>query len=327
MGGTAENIQAWSTTAASNSGADSTIGTLANSSAPNSVDDWLRSVMASIAKYADDTGGALIAGGTSTALTVTTGQSIVVGHIANGYTIVVRTASAATGPATIAIDGLSAVDIKTNAIAAISSGDWASGAILILVYSSTATAFIAANVGPQASLDINSITTYTAVDHAADFVPLYDTSASANRKALPRYLAPSVRASFSAHKNASNQSISSSAATKVTFGTEVFDVGSAFASSTWTPPAGTCLITACVGIASGLASGNGVSTTVYKNGGAYKQSTGTMESAAGVGAISVSFVDQCNGTDTYEVYVTCAIDSSYVVSGATNATFFTGTMI
>lgn len=151
--GTALNVQGWSTTPASNDGADSTIGTIANTSSPTSVDDWVRGVMAAIAKYADDTGGALVAGGSATALTVTTGQALSSGHIANGLRLCVRTGSAATGAATIAVDGLSAVDIKkNNGASAIVAGDWASGDILDLVYSSTASAFIAANLRPRTGL-------------------------------------------------------------------------------------------------------------------------------------------------------------------------------
>jgi hypothetical protein len=151
--GNALNVQAWSTTAATNDGADSTIGTVANTSSPTSVDDWVRGIMAAIAKYADDTGGALVAGGSATALTVTTGQALSSGHIANGLRLCVRTGSAATGAATIAVDGLTAVDIKkNNGASAIVAGDWASGDILDLVYSSTASAFIAANLRPRTGL-------------------------------------------------------------------------------------------------------------------------------------------------------------------------------
>lgn len=151
--GTALNESAWSTTANSNDGADSTIGTVANSSAPNAVDDWVRGVMASRARARLDLGGGLVAGGSATALTVTTNQALSSGHIANGLRLAVRTASAATGAATIALDGLTAVDIKkNNGASAIVADDWASGDILDLVYSSAATAFIAVNLRPRTGL-------------------------------------------------------------------------------------------------------------------------------------------------------------------------------
>jgi len=156
------NESAWSTTPASNDGADSTIGTVANTSSPTTVDDWIKGIMASRAKARLDQGGGLVAGGTSTALTVTTNQSLSSSHIANGLRLCVRTASAATGAATIAVDGLTAVDIKKQGGTAIASGDWASGDILDLVYSSTATAFIAANVSPPHGIVLLTSGTWSA---------------------------------------------------------------------------------------------------------------------------------------------------------------------
>lgn len=320
--GTALNESAWSATAASNDGADSTIGTVANTSSPTSVDDWVRGLMASRARARLDQGGALVAGGTSTALTVTTNQALSSSHIANGLRLCVRTASAATGAATIAVDGLTAVAIKKNDTTAVASGEWASGAILDLVYSSTASAFIIANVGAQYSLDITSLTGETAPDHAADYIPMYDTSASANRKVLPRYFAPSVRASFSAHKNGTDQTIATLTA-KVTFGTEVFDVGGYFSSSTWTPPAGTVMLTVCLNW-NDIPDATASYVHIYKNGAEYKSVLFSMY-GSNTGR-SFSIVDQCNGSDTYEVYAQSS-DSSYRIMGGATRTFFMGTMI
>lgn len=160
------NPQSWSTTPASNTGVDSDIGTVADNSAPNTVDNWIRAVMSGVKKMLLDISGNLVAGGTSTALTVTTNQVIASSHIANGLRLCVRTASAATGAATIAIDGLSAVTILKNDTSVIASGDWAADAILDLVYSSTDTAFIATNISPQTT----SAGTFTTLElgHASD---------------------------------------------------------------------------------------------------------------------------------------------------------------
>jgi len=317
---TSLNESAWSTTPASNDGADSTIGTVANGSSPTSVDDWIKGLMASRAKARLDQGGALVAGGTSTALTVTTNQSLSSSHIANGLRLCVRTASAATGAATIAVDGLSAVTILKNDGTAVASGQWASGAILDLVYSSTASAFIVANIGPQYTLDINSLTTETALDHAADFVPVYDTTAAANRKFLPRYFAPSVRASFFARKSANQSAIAG--LTKITFNTEEFDVGSCYdtTNNRWTPPAGTCQIMICLHFSS-IASPPDGYVILYKNGAIYRSSN--------FGTHTLTVIDQCNGTDYYEVY-TDASDLSYDIrtSNYTGVgTFFSGVMV
>ena len=324
--GTALNVQAWSATPSSNDGADSTIGTVANTSSPTSVDDWVKGVMAAIAKYADDTGGALVAGGSATALTVTTGQALSSGHIANGLNIKVRTASSATGAATIAIDGLTAVDIKTNAGAAIASGDWASGAVLDLVYSSGATAFLAANIGGTPAINITGLSALTSPDHAADYLPIYDASATSNLKILPRYLAPSVRACFRAHKNGSNQSISSTTETQVTFGTESFDVGSAFASSTWTPPAGKVQIGVNL-LVENVGSGQ-LTIVIKKNSTAIATWLGTaVTNLSSSEMLSLVVIEDANGSDTFAVYATTSADTSYSVEGFATRSYFWGTMI
>src|SRR5690349_11333645 len=50
---------------------------------------------------------------------------------------------------------------------------------------------------------------------------------------------------FSVHKNGTNQSgVSSGGYTQVTWSTEIYDIGSYFTSSTWTPPAGKVAMTA-----------------------------------------------------------------------------------
>lgn len=321
---TSQNRWLWSTTASDNDDADSGIN-WAEGMDPGAVNNSARAMMAAIAKAEKDQGGALVAGGSATALTVTTNTGLESGNIGNGLTLMVRTASAATGAATIAIDGLTAVNIKKNDGSAIASGDWASGAILVLVYSSAASAFIAANIGPAYSLDVNSLTAETAIDHAADYIPFYDNSASGNRKVLPRYLAPSVRASFSAHKNGTSQTISTTNATKITFGTEVFDVGSFYASSTWTPPAGTCLISAQT-IWENLGSSSDTSIHLYKNGSIFKSYVMRSDNAGAIRSASLTVVDQCNGTDYYEVY-NSSTDNSYKVVGNADYSFFMGTMI
>jgi hypothetical protein len=135
------------------------------------------------------------------------------------------------------------------------------------------------------------------------------------------------RCSFSAHKNASNQAIASTAATKVTFGTEVFDVGSKFATSTWTPVAGTVLISASLQTTGTYTGGEEFTLILYKNGAAYRAVTYPGASLGGTAGAVLSIVDQCNGTDTYEIYAQSVADSAYTINGATTATYFTGSMI
>lgn len=132
-------------------------------------------------------------------------------------------------------------------------------------------------------------------------------------------------ASVMAHKNGSAQGIAASTPTKVTFGTEAYDIGSFFASSTWTPPAGKVLITANVELNLGN-SGRTVTVSVYKNTVLYRART-ERPGFAGLFSFPITFQDEANGTDTYEVYIEHDDSGSRDVSGAAARTNFNGTMI
>lgn len=139
-------------------------------------------------------------------------------------------------------------------------------------------------------------------------------------------------ASFSAHKNGVDQTgISSGVDTKVTFGTEVFDVGSYFDSATnsrWTPPAGKVMITAQLWITGTFTGSTGATNlNIYKNGSLFRAgffyTGGTNASVA-----TCTIIDNPNGTDYYEVYVNQTTSSGTVtVKGAATWTFFMGTLL
>jgi hypothetical protein len=134
---TALNVSAWSTTAASNDGADSTIGTVANTSAPNVVDDWVRGIMAAVKRYILDTDGGITAGGTANALTITTNRSISSGHQAAGFSVRFKASNTNTGATTVNVDSLGAKSIKRLNGDALSAGDIVSGGIYDLAYDGT----------------------------------------------------------------------------------------------------------------------------------------------------------------------------------------------
>lgn len=144
---TALNLSAWSTTASSNSGADSTIGTVADTSSPTSVDDWTRSVMAAVKKYVLDTDGGLTAGGTADALTLTTNRSISSGHQAAGFSLRFIASATNTGAATLAVDGLTAVAIKRLNGDALSAGDIVDGGIYDVAFDGTNYVLLGAGPG------------------------------------------------------------------------------------------------------------------------------------------------------------------------------------
>jgi hypothetical protein len=133
---TAENIWAWSTTAASNDAADSSVN-WAEGQDPATVNNSARSMMAAQKKMANVQSGNVTVAGTADAITITTGQAISTGHQALGFRICFKAAATNTGAATVAVDGLAAVAIKRPNNDALSAGDIISGAFHDIAFDGT----------------------------------------------------------------------------------------------------------------------------------------------------------------------------------------------
>jgi hypothetical protein len=278
--GTTENVQAWSKTAATNSTADAGIN-WAEGQDPATVNNSARGMMAALKKYAEDTDGALLAGGSANALTVTTKQVLSSGHLTDGLTLQIEALSDNTSTTvTFAPDGLTAANVKRADGGTLAIGSIRAGMRMFLCYDAGASEWRCPTIPPVSGLG--------------------------------------GRAAFSAHKNSSDQAVATIAATKVTFGTETFDVGSYFASSTWTPPAGIVMMTAGVYLTSYDTTDFALS--IFKNGSSYRFAEGI-----GTGR-NLTIVEQSNGTDTYEVYVTTSNDASYTINGG-SGTFFMGAVL
>jgi hypothetical protein len=136
-----------------------------------------------------------------------------------------------------------------------------------------------------------------------------------------------TKSSFSAHKNGTDQtSFPDATFTQVTFGTEAFDVGSNFASNTWTPPAGKVCMMAAVTATGTITLGNFIGIAIYKNGASYKK--GVYPCATNQGNANITAIDDANGTDAYTVQ--CYLDvtsGTGTISGAADSTYFMGYMI
>jgi hypothetical protein len=293
---TALNLQAWSKTPALNDNIDSTIGEIDDDIPVDALDDKQRGIMAALAKFADDIGGALAAAGSANALEVTTNQAISEAHLTDGYALVVRaTAANDSTTVTIAVDGTSAKAIKTADGGLPTVGQITDGMYLMLFFDATADEFRAAN--------LNAVS---------------DTSTSG-----------SSLSSFRAHKNGSNQTISSNGPTKLTFGTEAFDEGSDYntSTSTWTPPAGTALIHVQAMIrTSPPQDPDRYSLKLYRNGSLYRQSQIITNESEDF-SLWLTTIEQVSGSDAFTVYVEAAYDSSYSVRGGSDESWFCGTMV
>lgn len=131
---------------------------------------------------------------------------------------------------------------------------------------------------------------------------------------------------FVATKNGVDQTgIGIGPATKLTFGTEVFDDGGLYdaAQSRWTPSAGTVVLSATIFILSGGTAGANQSLSIHKNGIALRSSTaqsGTNTQCT----VAIMVVDLANGTDFYELFINPVTGSTVSVYGNIGATYFQG---
>lgn len=191
--GTALNVSAWSTTASSNDGADSTIGTVANTSSPTSVDDWVKGIMAAVKKYVLDTDGGLTSSGTDT-ITITTNRSISSGHQAAGFSLRFKAGGTNTGAATLNVDSLGAVAIKRLNGDALSAGDIVSGGIYDVAFDGTNYKLLGAGTGSGTYGTLSGSNTWsganvfsssvTVGDGSGDVVVIKGTTVHATMSAL-----------------------------------------------------------------------------------------------------------------------------------------------
>jgi microcystin-dependent protein len=99
------NIYAWSTTAADNATADSSIN-WAEGMPPSDVNDSARVMMQRVKQFVTDIGGSLTTGGTANAITVTASSAFA--SYANGRVVVFVAGSTNTGSATLNVNSIGA---------------------------------------------------------------------------------------------------------------------------------------------------------------------------------------------------------------------------
>ena len=232
-----------SKTAATNANADTAINWAEGQDAA-SVNNSSRSEMASVAKYIDDTDGALAAGGTANALTVTTNQVLSAAHLAAGLRLTVRaTAANTSSTVTFAPDGLTPANIRRADGSSLFAGDIYSGMYLDLVYNAGSSEWRCLNIAP---MGLGRIATFFA-------------------------------------SKSSNQAVATTAAVGVTFTTEAFDVGSFFTTG-WQPPSGTVFLGTQINVINSSGGSGAYSVAIRLNGGVISQfnSTGNLRERDGL---------------------------------------------
>jgi hypothetical protein len=160
-------------------------------------------------------------------------------------------------------------------------------------------------------------------EHATDAEFIAKTAT--DKALVPSNLA--ARECFSVHKNGSNQTVNSATATTVTWSTELFDVGSKFASNAWTPSAGKAVIT-CVLT---YTSTNGVDNedlyvSLYKNGVNFQQAL-NGRNGTGNGCVFATWIVDPNGTDAWTVIAYKAGAGNGAVDGAATNSYFSGFLL
>ena len=123
----------WSTTAATNATADSTIN-YAEGQAPSTLNDSARAAMAALAKYRDDIAGIIDTGGSSTAYTVTTYQNLTA--LTNGFQVAFQAHAANGASATLQVDSTSAKALRIASGTALPASVFYSGGVYRAVYDS-----------------------------------------------------------------------------------------------------------------------------------------------------------------------------------------------
>ncbi len=129
-------VQVWSNSPASNASADTNIN-WQEGMAPSAVNDSARSMMASVARFRDDNNGTIVTSGTTSAYTAVTSQ--IETALTAGFTVSVQFHATNDTAATLAVDGLAAKPMQTQAGSNVRVGQFPAGSIQRFTYSTTGT--------------------------------------------------------------------------------------------------------------------------------------------------------------------------------------------
>jgi microcystin-dependent protein len=135
----ATGLQSWSKTASSNSNADSNVN-WAEGMTAGAVNNSARAEMASAAMWRDDNAGMITTGGTSTAFTATSNQTLT---LTDGASITLQMSATNGASPTLNVDSSGAKAIQRASGTAVASGTLLSGAIYRFVYRTSPDAWIA----------------------------------------------------------------------------------------------------------------------------------------------------------------------------------------
>jgi len=159
-----------STTAASNTDVlgQSTAGT----ASANTIDDFVRNILAVMARFYDDVGGQGTVAGTADAITLTSASTYQ--SLAPGILLCWKASGTNTGAATLNLDGLGAKAVRKKGDSALSAGDILSGGYYLALYDTAYNGAAGAWVLLNPESSISGLT-----DPNADRIVFWDDSAGA----------------------------------------------------------------------------------------------------------------------------------------------------
>jgi hypothetical protein len=166
----------WSTTAATNSTADSTIN-WAEGQAPSSVNDSARATMAAVAKYRDDTSGMHTLGGGTTAYTLTTSQGLTT--LTDGHQVAFTVNATNTGASTLNVDGLGALPLQKIKGTPMAAGELVDGSVYTAALDTAGTDVWVIHGGKTLNHDAE-LTAIAGLTSAADRLPYFTGSGTAS---------------------------------------------------------------------------------------------------------------------------------------------------
>lgn len=136
--------------------------------------------------------------------------------------------------------------------------------------------------------------------------------------------------SFKATKNGTDQTaITSGTPTKLTFGTEVWDVGLGYdtGNSRWTPGPGKVLVGGAAYTSANVVDGSTYALTVYKNGNPLALIASFSASGTNNMSVAGQVEDESDDNDYYELWYEGGGAGDKTVSGAVSGTYFWGKKI
>lgn len=157
----AASIYDWSMVAANNGAADAQIN-YSEGMPPSAVNNSARQAMARNAELLGDIGGALTAGGSAEALTITANSAF--SSYANGQVLALRIATDNTGAATLNVNGIGAKSIRkmlSSGESALTGAELQATGIYLLMYQSALNAAAGAWLLLNPTMDLSAYVTLT----------------------------------------------------------------------------------------------------------------------------------------------------------------------